>query len=166
MDEYNRKRREKRRIHSPYTDDELTAFKVVPSLQELKGALRDVTTGHLAIIRLAALMDNLSLCVEKRVYCDSNREYRAKTEGIKSYLRKDGYLYSRYSCLMRYKKLGKLIREKSGVDIETNLLWGLEPECPSDDGEPLCESEYNILHTLYESFKGMNYKAITNQTRQ
>jgi hypothetical protein len=161
MDEYNRKRREKRRIHSRYTDDDLTVFKVAPTLQELKDALRDVTTDHLAIIRLAALMDNLSLCEGRRVYEGGDIEYRGKTDGIKAYLRKDGYLYSRYSCLMRYRKLGKLIREKSGVDIETNLLWGLNPECPTEDGYPVFEYEYNKLHALYESFKGMNFKQMT-----
>ena len=62
MDEYNRERREKRRINASHTDDELTMFKDPPSCEEIKDALRDVPSGHLAIIRLAALMDNLFLC--------------------------------------------------------------------------------------------------------
>lgn len=161
MDAYNLERREKRRLHGAHTDDDLTLFKDKPSLQEIKDALREVPASHTAIIRLAALMDNLAMFEERRVCTSSSgRDYRDKTDGIKAFLRKDGYLYSRYSCLMRYKKLGKLIRAKSGVGIDANLLWGLEPECPLDDGEPLCEEEYVKLHTLYESFMGMNFKKI------
>ena len=61
---------------------------------------------------------------------------------------------------MRYKKLGRLLREASGVDIESNLLWGLEPQCPTDDGEFLFEDEYDKLRSLYESLNGMNFKQI------
>lgn len=164
MDEYNRERREQRRIHRAYMDDDLTLFKDKPSLQEIKDALREVPSSHTAIIRLAALMNNLAMFEERRVCTGpSGRDYRDKTDGIKAFLRKDGYLYSRYSCLMRYKKLGKLIRAKSGVGVDANLLWGLEPECPLDDGEPLFEEEYVTLHTLYASFTGMTFKEMQNR---
>ena len=161
MDEYNRERREKRRINALYTDDELTMFKDTPSLQELKGALHDVSTGHLAIIR-AALMDNLSLCEGRRVTSTGGRDYRGQTCGIKAFLQQDGYLYSRYSCLMRYKKLGQLLREISGIPIEANLLWGLEPTCPTDETDDLYwhEADWQTLHDLYGSFEGMNFKQI------
>ena len=85
MDEYNRERREKRRVNAPYSDDELVLFKNTPSLKELKDALRDVSTGHLAIIRLAALMDNLSLCEGRRVTSTGGRDYRGQTSGIKAF---------------------------------------------------------------------------------
>ena len=162
MDEYNRERREKRRINALYTDDELTMFKDPPSLQELKCALRDVSTGHLAIIRLAALMDNLSLCEGRRVTSTGGRDFRGQTSGIKAFLCQDGYLYSRYSCLMRYKKLGQLLRDKSGVPIEANLLWGLVPIFPTDENDDLYwhEAEWKTLHDLYTSFVGMNFKQI------
>ena len=167
MDEYNRERREKRRVNAPYSDDEFVLFKDAPSLQELKDALRDVSTGHLAIIRLAALMDNLSLCEGRRVTSTGGRDYRGQTSGIKAFLRQDGYLYSRYSCLMRYKKLGLLLRNRSGIPIEANLLWGLIPTCPTDEHDDLyCyEVEWQTLHDLYASFEGMNFKQINDKLR-
>ena len=167
MDEYNRERREKRRVNAPYSDDELVLFKDPPSLQELKGALRDVPSGHLAIIRLAALMDNLSLCEGRRVTSTGGRDYRGQTSGIKAFLRRDGYLYSRYSCLMRYKKLGLLLRNRSGIPIEANLLWGLIPTCPTDEHDDLyCyEVEWQTLHDLYASFEGMNFKQINDKLK-
>ena len=160
MDEYNRARRERRRAGMAYTEDELTMFKTLPTIDELKDALREVRTGSRAIIRLAALMDNLSLCEGRRVSTSRGKDCRGRTDGIKAYLRGDGYLYSRYSSLMRYKKLGRLLREASGVDIEFNLLWGLDPQCPTDDGEPFFEDEYDKLRSLYESINRMNFKQI------
>lgn len=168
MDEYNRERREKRRVNALYTDDELVLFKDRPSLQELKDALRDVPTGHLAIIRLAALMDNLSLCKGHRVTSTDGRDYRGQTSGIKAFLRQDGYLYSRYSCLMHYKKLGQLLRDKSGIPIEANLLWGLVPTLPTDDHNDLYwhEAEWQALHDLYTSFEGMSFKHMSATLKQ
>ena len=167
MDEYNRERREKRRGNALYTDDELTMFKDSPSLQELKCALRDVSTGHLAIIRLAALMDNLSLCEGRRVTSSGGRVCRGQTCGIKAFLGKDGYLASRYSCLMRYKKLGQLLREKSGIPIEANLLWGLVLIFPTDENDDLYwhEDEWQALHDLYISFEGMTFKQINDKLK-
>ena len=167
MDEYNRERREKRRVNARYTDDELTMFKDPPSCEEVKDALRDVSTGHLAIIRLAALMDNLSLCEGRRVTSTGGCDYRGQTSGIKAFLRRNGYLYSRYSCLMRYKKLGQLLRTRSGIPIEANLLWGLIPTCPTDEHDDLyCyEAEWQTLHDLYASFEGMNFKQINDKLK-
>ena len=167
MDEYNRERREKRRVNAHYTDDELTMFKDPPSCEEVKDALRDVSTGHLAIIRLAALMDNLSLCEGRRVTSTGGRDYRGQTSGIKAFLRRDGYLYSRYSCLMRYKKLGQLLRNRSGIPIEANLLWGLVPSFPTDENDDLYwhEAEWQTLHDLYASFEGMNFKQINDKLK-
>ena len=167
MDEYNRERREKRRINAPHTDDELTMFKDPPSCEEIKDALRDVPSGHLSIIRLAALMDNLSLCEGRRVTSTDGRDYRGQTSGIKAFLRRDGYLYSRYSCLMRYKKLGQLLRDRSGIPIEANLLWGLVPTLPIDENDDLYwhEAEWKALYDLYASFEGMNFKQINEKLR-
>lgn len=161
MDEYNRERREKRRLRTEGTEESRTDFKDIPTHQALKDALRDIRSGHTTIIRLAALMDNLAMYEARRIYLDGSKAFRGKTNGIKIFLRQDGYLYSRYSSLMRYRKLGKLLRKTSGVDVEVNLLWGLEPTCPTDDGEPLFETEYAKLHSLYDSLKGMNFKEIT-----
>ena len=168
MDEYNRERREKRRANAPHTDDDLTLFKDPPSREELKDALRDVSTGHLAIIHLAALMDNLALCEGRRVTSAGGRACRGQTIGIKAFLRQDGYLYSRYSCLMRYRKLGQLLRERSGIPIEANLLWGLVPNFPTDENDDLYwhESEWQALHDLYASFEGMNFKEINNELKE
>ena len=142
-------------------------FKDPPSLQELKCALRDVSTGHLAIIRLAALMDNLSLCEGRRVTSTGGRDYRGQTSGIKAFLRQDGYLYSRYSSLMRYKKLGQFLRDRSGIPIEANLLWGLVPSFPTDESDDLYwhEAEWQALHDLYVSFEGMNFRQINERLR-
>lgn len=167
MDEYNRERRAKRRIWAPHTDDDLTIFKDRPTPQELKDALRNISAGHLAIIRLAALMDNLSMHEARRVSSSTEGDCRGKTQGIKEYLRQDGYLYSRYSSLMRYKKLGKLLRERSGIGIDINLLWGLDPSLPRVDGEVLSwyEDDWQKLHDLYTSLEGMNFKQINEKLK-
>ena len=69
---------------------------------------------------------------------------------------------------MRYKKLGQLLREISGIPIEANLLWGLVQTFPTDETDDLYwhEAEWQTLHDLYASFEGMNFKEIENKIRK
>lgn len=167
MDEYNRRRREKRRVlREAYEDEELTLYKEPPTFQELKNALTEATENHLTIIRLAALMNNLSIYHSFRVTSSCTQHFgrpddcRERTIGIKEFLSEDGYLFSRYDCLMRYKRLGDAIRAAAEVDSYVNLLWGLSETCPTDDGEPIFEDDWLFLRNFYASFEGMNFKQI------
>ena len=167
MDEYNRRRRAKRRVlHEAYWDEELTLYKEPPTFHELKNALAEATENHLTIIRLAALMNNLSIYHSFRVTSSRTQHFghpddcRGRTIGIRDFLSKDGYLSSRYDCLMRYKRLGDALREAAEVDRSVNLLWGLSETCPTDDGEPIFEDDWRFLRNFYASFEGMNFKQI------
>ena len=174
MDAYNRERRERRRIIHECEEEARTSYKRLPTMSELKDALRNATESHLSIIRLAALMDNLSLFESRRVLPGGGHVFGEKPQfkdralGIRKFLEQDGYLLSRYSCLMRYKKLGELIRAKAKVGIETNLLWGLVPACPTDEHDDLYwhEDEWKMLHDLYVSFEGMNFKEINDKLKR
>ena len=72
-------------------------------------------------LRLAALMDNLSVCHSPRltsIRADSgysqNRIYRdesrGRMNGIRKFLAQGDYLLSRYSTFMRYKRFATLVR--------------------------------------------------------
>ena len=130
----------------------------LPSLQEIKESLGNVRNSTNEILRLAALMDNLSLYLSPRL-TDSN-DYRGRTPGIRKYLEQDGYLISRYSTLMRFKKLGRAIREKCNILMDTNLLWGFLPESPIHLDDYV--QDWTTIRNLYVSFEGMNFKQITN----
>lgn len=154
MDRCNRYRRLKRRYDHETEYDDRICFKEEPSLSEIKDALRVATDSHETIVRLAALMDNLAMHHAPAVLIHSGDA--ARTEGVRKVLERDGYLLSRYSSLMRYKNLARDIRKCAGLDVTANLLWGLEPSCSED----VPELEYEVLHDLYASFKGMNFKQI------
>ena len=166
-------RRRKRRPKAINEYDAVTFAKEKPSLQELRDALRNAKVSSVGIIRLAALMDNLSAhCSPRFVYDgdgygqqDTDR-CRGRTSGIRKFLSQDGYLVSRYSTLMRYKRLAEHLRKVSGIDERSNLLWGLEPSCPPDYLEELeimgesGDGDYGKLRKLYASLSGMNFKGI------
>ena len=159
MDRCNLYRRLKRRYVCETVYENRTDFKEDPSLSEIKDALRDVMSSHEAIIRLAALMDNLAMYHSPVVLMRGGS--RARTEGVRKVLAADGYLLSRYSSLMRYKNLAECIRRCAGLDAWANLLWGLEPSCPED----VPETDYEILRDLYASLEGMNFKQILNKLK-
>ena len=172
MDEYNRRRRAKRRVlREAYEDEELTLYKEPPTFQELKNALAEATENHLTIIRLAALMNNLSIYHLRRVTSSRTQLFgrpddcRERTIGIREFLSKDGYLSSRYDCLMRYKRLGDALREAAEIDSYVNLLWGLSETCPTEDGEPIFEDDWLFLRNFYASFEGMNFKQINENLK-
>ena len=172
MAEYNRRRRAKRRVlREAREDEELALFKEPPTFQELKNALAEATENHLTIIRLAALMNNLSIYHSFRVTSSRTQHFghlddcRGRTIGIRDFLSKDGYLSSRYDCLMRYKRLGDALREAAEVDSSVNLLWGLSETCPTDDGEPIFEDDWRFLRNFYASFEGMNFKQIMERLK-
>ena len=167
-------RRMRRRPTASGEYEELAFHKDCPTIQELKDALRDAADSPEGIVRLAALMDNLSAYHSPRLiglrddpgysqYRTYRDECRGRTGGIRKFLAQDGYLLSRYSTLMRYKRLATLIRKKTGVlDYGvSNLLWGLGPTCPEVLSVELAdETIYLKLRALYVSLAGKNFKEI------
>ena len=128
----------------------------LPTLQAIKDALGDVRGSTDGILRLAALMDNLSLYLSPRLTSANN--YTGRTCGIRKYLSRDGYLISRYATLMRFKKLGRALREKANILNSSDLLWGLMTKCPFADEES--NIDWRSTRDLFASFEGMNFKQI------
>ena len=161
-DKANYERRVARREGAPGSVD-CQIFKDKPTLEELKSALHEASDSHIDIIRMAALMNNLSMHYPSCVRSDDidSRKGRA---GILQYLAGDGYLASRYDTLMRYKRLGDAIREIAGIDLEVNLLWGLPDYAPKDEDETMFvefhHEDIQKLKNLYASCEGMNFKQI------
>ena len=167
----NLRKRMKRRMlkHPGCTLDEYSGIeycKDCPTLDELKAALVASKQSTRGILKLAALADNLSAYLSPRDEFDEVN-YSDRTPGIRQYLEKDPLLKSKYKTIMRYKKLGQLLRDRSGVPIEANLLWGLIPTRPTDEHDDLyCyETEWQTLHDLYASFEGMNFKQINDKLK-
>ena len=156
----------RRRAEQSEIRQDIEFFKEPPTFAEIKDALRSVRESHLDIVRLAALMDNLAIYHQFRVE-SVGKDYRGHTSGIRKFLSKDGYLRSRYDTLMRYRRLGAAIRKAAGVPDETNLLWGLVPTFPTDETDDLYwhEAEWQTLHDLYASLKGMNFKQINDKLK-
>ena len=82
-------------------------------------------------------MDNLSAFHSPRFVYDGDGYRgntdccRGRTTGIRRFLAQDGYLLSRYSTLIRYKRLAGLLRRAADVDECADLLWGLEASSPA-----------------------------------
>ena len=173
-------RRMRRRPKASGEYEELAFLKECPTIQEIKDALRDAADSSMGIVRLAALMDNLSAYHSPRLtgtrddpgysqYRTYRDECRGRTGGIRKFLEQDGYLLSRYSTLMRYKRIATLVREKTGIlDYScSNLLWGLEPTCPEVLSEELADdTTYVKLRALYASLEGKTFKEIETFLRQ
>lgn len=151
------KRKKRRRYISLCGGPPEVDFIKLPTLQEIKDALGNVRESTVGILRLAALMDNLSLYVSPRL-TDANN-YTGRTCGIRKYLAQDGYLISRYATLMRFKKLGRALREKANILNSSDLLWGLMPKCPFDDEES--NIDWQSTCKLFATFEGMNFKEIS-----
>ena len=166
-DKANYERRVARREDAPGSV-ECQMFKDKPTPEELKSALREDSDSHLGVIRMAALMNNLSMHYPSRVRSD-DADSRKGRAGILQYLAEDGYLASRYDTLMRYKRLGDAIREIADIELETNLLWGLPDYAPKDEDEAMfiefhCE-DVQKLKNLYASCEGMNFKQIKERMK-
>jgi len=155
----NLKRRERRRKDAKIRDvDDILSIRAVPTIDEIKEALRQSKDSAIDIFRLAALMDNLQL-VHSPGYLASS-DARGRTHGVREYLRADGYLDSRYSTLMRFCRLGKQVRYLlSGDCTWINLLWGIEKTCPEDVDESL----YNDIRKFYSRFDDLPFKSISEQ---
>lgn len=153
-----RKNRRESAIACPPDEDNIP----VPTLAEIKDALGNVRESTDAILRLAALMDNVSLHHSPRLTDDN--DYRGRTDGVRNYLAQDGYLASRYATLMRFKKLGHALREKAGIMCLSNLLWGFLPECPLKDEGSI--ADWQTTRKLFASFNGMNFKQILAATTE
>ena len=162
----NLRKRMKRRMlkHPDGTYDEYSGIeycKDCPTLDELKEALAESKQSTQGILKLAALVDNLSAYLSPRYKLDEV-DYSDRTPGIRQYLEKDPFLKSKYKTIMRYKKLAALIKAKISKgnsevhDGYYNLLWGLQPAHPDDDWPETREA----LRELYASFEGMNFKEI------
>lgn len=166
----------KRRRRRPEAMDaygDTPSFRQCPSIAELKDALRSAGESARDTIRLAALMDNLSAFHSPRFAYDGNgcgedtNCCRSRTSGIRRFLAQDGYLVSRYSTLMRYKRLAERLRRAAGVDAHADLLWGLDPSIPAvcrELDEDLCVDEndgcYGKLRRLYCVLDGKNFTKI------
>ena len=150
------KRIKRRHYISLYGGPPDVDFIKLPTLQEIKDALGDVRGSTVGILRLAALMDNLSLYLSPRLTSANN--YTGRTCGIRKYLSRDGYLISRYATLMRFKKLGSDLREKANILNSSDLLWGLMPKCPFGDEES--NIDWHSICDLFATFEGMNFKQI------
>lgn len=164
----NLHKRMKRRMlkHPEGTYDEYSGIeycKDCPTLDELKEALAESKQSTRGILKLTALVDNLSAYLSPRYEFDEIN-YSDRTPGIRQYLEKDPLLKSKYKTIMRYKKLAALIKVKIGKgnsevhDGYYNLLWGLQPAHPDDDWP----ETHEVLRNLYDSFEGMNFKQIIN----
>ena len=162
----NLRKRMKRRMlkHPECTEEEYSGIeycKDCPTLDELKDALAESKQSTRGILKLAALVDNLSAYLSPRYEIDE-QTYSGRTPGIRQYLEKDPLLKSKYKTIMRYKKLATLIKAKISErdsDVQEgyyNLLWGLEPPQPDEDWPETREA----LRELYASFEGMNFKEI------
>ena len=149
------------------------SFRKCPSIADLKDALRVVRDSAQGAIRLAALMDNLSAFHSPRFVYDGDGYRgdtdccRGRTTGIRRFLAQDGYLLSRYSTLMRYKRLAGLLRRAADVDEWADLLWGLEASSPAvcrelDEGMAVDEGDgyYGRLHRLYSKLDGKSCMGI------
>ena len=166
----------KRRRRRPADMDsygDAPSFRKCPTIAELKDALRVARDSSQGAIRLAALMDNLSAFHSPRfVYdgdgCGDDTDCcKGRTFGIRKFLAQDGYLVSRYSTLMRYKRLASLLRRAAGVDERADLLWGLEASIPAvcrelDEDMAADEGDgcYDRLRRLYGRLNGKNYMGI------
>ena len=164
----NLRKRMKRRMlkHPEGVEEEYSGieyYKDLPTLDELKEALVEIKQSTRGILKLAALVDNLSAYLSPRDEFDEVN-FSDRTPGIRQYLEKDPFLKSKYKTIMRYKKLAALIKAKiekgnSWVrDGYYNLLWGLEPVQQDEDWPETREA----LRELYASFEGMNFKEIRN----
>ena len=168
----NLRKRMKRRMlkHPECTVDEYSGIeycKDCPTLDELKGALVESKQSTRGILKLAALVDNLSAYLSPRYEFDQVN-YSNRTPGIRQYLEKDPLLKSKYKTIMRYKKLAALIKariEKGDFEVREgfyNLLWGLEPPRPDEEDWGETREE---LRELYSSLEGMNFKQINNKLK-
>lgn len=154
----NRNKRRNRRFQAQYDlPDEDTI--ILPTLAEIKDALSCVRGSTEGILRLAAIMDDVSLYHSPRLTSDN--DFSGHTNGIRNYLAQDGYLISRYVTLMRFKKLGRTLREKFDILPSSDLLWGFLPKCPFSDEESI--RDWQSIREFFASFKGMNFKQIKNK---
>ena len=173
----NLRKRMKRRMlkHPGDSYDEYSGIeycKECPTLDELKTALVESKQSTRGILKLAALVDNLSAYLSPRYEIDEVN-YSGRTPGIRQYLEKDPLLKSKYKTIMRYKKLADMIKaniEKGNSWVRDgyyNLLWGLVPVFPTDENDDLYwhEAEWQTLHDLYASFEGMNFKQINDKLK-
>ena len=168
----NWRRRKCRRPDAIDDFDKVIRHKECPTFAELRDALRGAKESSEGILRMAALMDNLAAYHAPRFECDGIRmeieftKFRGRTMGIRKFLEQDGYLRSRYSTLMRYRRLAEHIREHLALTWEdVNLLWGFESDCPEDldwavELDCLEDTPYPALRKLYASLEGLNFKEI------
>ena len=137
-----------------------------PTHDELKEALAESKQSTQGILKLAALVDNLSAYLSPRYKLDEV-DYSDRTPGIRQYLEKDPFLKSKYKTIMRYKKLAALIKakiSKGNSEVQDgyyNLLWGLEPP-QQDEDWPETRDDFR---ELYATLDGLNFKQILETVR-
>lgn len=135
-------------------------WKEVPSLEELKGAVNSCRESSWAVFRLAALMDNFAAYFSPACF-GSDGDYRERIPGIRCKLQESGYLLSRYSTLMKYKKLAERIRDFLLLEPADNLLWGFIERDPTEDDDLYWRNDVRLkIRKLYLELEGKNFKQI------
>lgn len=152
----NLMRRINRRVRSvSVSPDEET--RQCPTYSEISEALVGVRTSPDGVLRLAALMDNVSAYHAPRLI--EGDWSRARTNGVKVFLERDVFLMSFYHTLMRYARLGRAIRRACGIVDEANLLWGLEDICPKEAKDGLAD-DYSCIRAMFKSLAGLCFKDV------
>lgn len=86
---------------------------------------------------------------------------RGRILGIRDFLRQSGYLLSRYSTLMKYKKLAERIRDFLLLEPADNLLWGFIERDPTEDDDLYWRNDVRLkIRKLYLELEGKNFKQI------
>lgn len=147
------RRRNRRKRFSQLDRDDILEHHPLPSLQDIKNALCGATASSRTILRLALLMDNVSLH-HAPGYVGSS-DFTGRTSGVREYFRKDGYLISRYDTLMRFARLGKLLRLTSSFG-DWDMSQATLEKCPEDFDDFI----YGELQEEFKQYEGMNFKQI------
>ena len=147
------RRRNRRKRFSQSDRDDILEHHPLPSLQDIKNALCGATASSRTILRLALLMDNVSLH-HAPGYIGSN-DFTGRTSGVREYFRKDGYLISRYDTLMRFARLGKFLRLTSSFG-DWDMSQATFEKCPEDFDDFI----YGELQEEFKQYEGMNFKQI------
>ena len=165
--EYKRKhnlerRKERRASLHAFPDTSAAEFSLdeemfpVPTIADVKEALRTATHSKEDILNMAGVMELVSMHYSPRLLEDIDGKCDRRTSGIREFLRKDGYLISRYSTLMRYKALADEIRIALGLDRFTSFRIGLLEENP----DPSDDYWYSMIREFILGIPGENYKDI------
>ena len=136
-------------------------YYTIPTLQDVKDALRTVKESREDLIRMIGVIDIVSLAYSRRLLSGEGQ-----TIGFRKFLQGDGYLISRYSTLRRYKKLAEMIRMAGDLDpLDKNLLYAIEP-CPPAFDEFDKEFHYDPVREFFDKLHGSTYKELYEEVQK